>query len=83
MLETKFHYEYECINHQDEVVASGDFYLNLPVYNIRNKEIAPRGYLKLFELRRDIFEIYRGLNHLKKIKLKVTNTCTKSVRFIE
>ena len=83
MLETKFHYEYECINRQGDVVASGDFYLNLPVYNIRNKEIAPRGYFKLFELRRDIFDVYRGLNCLKKIKLKVTNMNTKSVRFIE
>jgi hypothetical protein len=82
MLETKFKYEYQCINQQDEVVAAGEFYLMLSVYSIRSPDVRTKGIFGLAENRRDIFTYYRGQNHLKKVKMKVTNMSTKSVRYI-
>jgi hypothetical protein len=79
---TSFKYEYQCISQDDEIVAEGEFVLRMNCA-IRSPEIQRRGIFGVFDDNRETLSIYRGYNHLKKIKIKVTNMSTNSVRYIE
>lgn len=76
----KYKYEYECISQNDEVVAAGEFIIELPC-TIRSSLIVERGISAVFDNDRERLFWYRGDNHLKDIRIKVTNIYTKSVRY--
>ena len=78
----RFRYDYECISQSDELVANGHFILDLPVYSIRSPDVKTKGYFGLIDHERELFKKYRGVNHLKTIRMKATNVFTKSVRYL-
>ena len=79
----KVKYEYECISQSDEVVAKGEFYLNLDsISNIRNPEIVTQGHFGLMRHEREMCSIYRGANHLKEVRLQATNVLTGTTRVL-
>lgn len=77
---TPFKYEYQCISQNDENVAEGEFILQLP-YTIRSPHIRTEGMFGMMRHAQDKLSNYKGQNHLKKVKMKVTNMITKSVRY--
>lgn len=79
---TPFKYEYQCISQSDETVATGEFVLRMHC-TIRGSEIVHKGIFGVFDNDRKRLESYRGQNHLKKIKMRVTNMITGSVRTVE
>lgn len=79
---TPFKYEYQCINKNGETVAEGEFILRQNC-TIRSPQIIEKGIFAVFENDRDKLLIYSGYNCLKKIKMKITNLNTNSVRYFE
>ena len=78
----KIIYEYECINQNDVLVAKGDFTLDLAVYSIRSPDVETQGFFGLIDHEHELFSIYSGTNHLKKIHLKAINPYTKKSRVL-
>ena len=78
----RYKYEYKCISQDDKVVAEGELILELPC-TIRSGSIRWKGIMAIFEHDHERLLPYRGVNHLKDIKMRVTNVFTKTSRYFE
>ena len=79
---TPFKCEYRCIDQKDKVVSEGEFIIKLAC-TIRNPRIRTTCIFAVFDKDQEALSSYKGYNHLKTIKMKVTNMITKSTRYFD
>lgn len=77
------HYKYTCINQNDEIVADGEFDLDVEgACNVRNPKVSEKGHFEMIFRERELFSYYRGANHLKEVRMTATNVITGCIREI-